>query len=75
MFHTGGDCVACQPLLFPTVNICLLHSEIYFTFGWIIVYKRKVFVRCMGNWRVLQCVFLIQQYKFFLIDYFFLQAQ
>ena len=19
MFHTGGDCVACQPLLFPTV--------------------------------------------------------
>ena len=19
MFHTGGDCVACQPLLFPTI--------------------------------------------------------
>ena len=21
MFHTGGDCVACQPLLFPTVEV------------------------------------------------------
>ena len=21
MFHTGGDCVACQPLLFPTKTI------------------------------------------------------
>ena len=20
MFHTGGDCAACQPLLFPTFN-------------------------------------------------------
>ena len=23
MFHTGGDCVACQPLLFPTKPIPL----------------------------------------------------
>ena len=57
MFHTGGDCAACQPLLFPTnreISLALILFVLQFTATFILWRWSQLLVQLLvySDWAV-----------------------